>query len=156
MYQMTPAAYIFTHVYMNTMQQGIQSLHVVGELFAKYGPETSEYSDLREWAQAHKVVRILSAGGTPEFFDHLGNAFALANTNNLPHASFLEPDNYDQVTAFGFVVTPDLCFEIEQERESRRYATGSLPLDSRAMVPIVNPLDDFPIIQFLKSFHTAR
>jgi len=160
MYQMAPAAYIFTHVYMNTMQQGIQSLHVVGELVAKYGqePESKGFADLMEWASQHKVVRILSAGGTPEFFTHRENAFDLAGDHDLPYASFTEPDNYNQVTAFGFIVTPELCFEIEQARSSQRYDSGNI-LSGVDMGPLWQPLDrsdDFPIVQFLKSFHSAR
>lgn len=57
MYQIEPAAYIFTHVYMNTMQQGIQSLHVIGEFIANYSPADDQWLDVVEWAKEYKVVK---------------------------------------------------------------------------------------------------
>ena len=155
MYQLTPCAYTFTHVYMNTMQQGIQSLHVIGEFIANYaGDLTSEpeagWDAVREWASDYKVVKIVSAGGTPDFDEHMEATKAIAKEHNLPFTSFREPDNYDQITAFGIILTPEAVHEIESARE--------LILEDNSLSPVerAQKLDDFPLVQHLKQFPSAR
>ena len=154
MYKITPAAYIFTHTYLNTMQQGIQSLHVVGEFIAKYGPQIvdnniviqDEFADVQNWATHQKVVRILNAGGSPDFINHMDDAFKLARDNKMAFASFQEPDCFDQITAFGFIVPPDVVYEIQCEREAMGY------LDKGDALKV----DDFPLVKFLMQFQSAR
>ena len=140
MYQITPCAYIFTHVYLNTMQQGIQSLHVVGNMFGKYTADTDGYKDVLDWAQNYKVVRILNGGGSPNFAKNMDDAFKIASLYALPYVNFVEPDLYEQTSAFGFILTPQTVHNIESERD---------------YVDEPNR-DDFDIIKFLKQFNSAR
>jgi hypothetical protein len=156
MYQMTPAAYICTHSYLKTMQHGIQSLHVIGEMVANFEPDTKEYNALREWASEHKVVRILDGGGSPTFENNVNIASKIAQSYGLPFASFIEPDCFGKITAFGFIVTPEVCFDIDRRREALRYLHD---VQSNLLVPhmsqIIDPSDNFPIIQFLKTLRSA-
>ena len=122
MYKIIPSAYIFTHIYLNTMQQGIQPLHVVGEIFAKYGPDTQGYTDAIDWATNHKVVRLLNGGGSPHFENHRINAY-----------------------------------ELEQAREVLRYQTtpqGGIDLGPNWRP--ADPQDNFPLVQFLMQFRSAK
>lgn len=157
MYQIEPAAYIFTHVYMNTMQQGIQSLHVIGEFIANYSPADDQWLDVVEWAKEYKVVKILSAGGGEAYDVTFQEARALAKKYNLPFQTFIEPDNFNQMTAFGFILTPDCCDRIAQEREiiTLRQPTGVI---SQADRPSPNEalFDDIDLIQFLMTKPSAR
>lgn len=156
MYKIIPAAYIFTHVYLNTMQQGIQSLHVVGEFIAKYGPQVidddliipDQFADVQDWATNHKVVRILNAGGSPDFMGYMSEAFKLARDNKMPYVSFQEPDCFDQITAFGIIVTPEVVYNIESARE----ALGA------SLSPVERKIaeDSDPLVQFLMQFYSAR
>lgn len=149
MYQIEPAAYIFTHVYMNTMQQGIQSLHVIGEFIAQSGNE--DWPKVVEWARDYKVVKILSAGGGDPYEIAYSEAKMLATRYRLPFTEFIEPDNFSQMTAFGFIITPEACVEIQQKRQD-------IELDARFLqkLPTDEQMDDIDLIQFLKSKPSAR
>ena len=152
MYKIMPSAYIFTHIYLNTMQQGIQSLHVVGEFIANYGedPCTKEWEDILDWAQNHKVVRIVSAGGSPDFDEHMMDTRELAKKYALPYTSFREPDCYDSITAFGIIVTPEVVHEIEATRQEIYDNSSIAPAKKQEMY------DDFPLVQHLMKFPSAR
>lgn len=112
MYKLTPAAYIFTHQYLNTMQQGIQSAHVVAELGLVEGDYRKDYEI---WARHHKTLRILNAGSGQKFMDTYTRFNLLCNQYDLACAFFIEPDMFDKMTAFGFVITPEIITKIEQE-----------------------------------------
>lgn len=114
MYEVSPAAYIFTHTYLNTMQQGIQSLHVVGELFVSTLDSNILSEKVYGWASDHKTVIILNAGGGEGFDISLDHARIFAIKYHMPFATFQEPDIHDMTTAFGFIMTPELAFEINE------------------------------------------
>lgn len=79
-------AYFFGNMYLSSIQQGIQSAHVVHELFTKYDePGGPNYYSLREWAINHKTMILLNAGYSQElydlieFLDDLKNPYAWAS-----------------------------------------------------------------------------
>lgn len=62
-------AYFWGNMYLSSIQQGIQSLHCVSEMFIKYpdlltniNPSATQADDLNEWAKNHKTVVLLNAG----------------------------------------------------------------------------------------------
>ena len=60
-------AYFWGNMYLSSIQQGIQSLHCVSEMFCKYpsaerGFDTDMHSDLYNWASDYKTVVVLNAG----------------------------------------------------------------------------------------------
>lgn len=157
MYKIIPSAYIFTHIYLNTMQQGIQPLHVIGEMFVKYGPETQGYTDAIDWAKNHKVVRLLNGGGSPDFEKNRHDAFKIARDLKLPYVSFQEPDCFNQITSFGMIVTPEAVHELEQAREALRYQSPPKGgFDPGHGWGQNDPHDNFPLVQFLKKFRSAK
>jgi len=154
MYEIIPAAYIFTHVYLNTMQQGIQALHTAVEFFVQ-NPQgdnhvilphqrPSLHDSVVDWACNHKTVRILSAGGGEQFDITMSGAKDMAKKYGLPFASFREPDNFNQIDAFGIIVTPELVADVAEERMCGVYLEAT---DSE---------DGHPLVAFLKEFHSAR
>lgn len=115
---MTPSVYVFTHRYLNTMQQGIQSAHAIVELFNKYEPYQQYRRRVVEWAAHHKTIRILDAG-SGEKFNHTYQWYEkFVKFFNLPYAEFSEPDIQNMVTAFCFVVLDDNIMDIELQDKS--------------------------------------
>lgn len=148
MYKIIPAAYIFTHVYLNTMQQGIQSLHCVAELFVVNNivNNPDAYKKVMDWGTNYKTVRILSARGGEDFDEALLEAKRMAMKYKLPWAEFLEPDINSMVTAFGFIVTPEMAFEVETDQE----ACDGIN-DNNLEAP-----EGHKLAQFLSEFPSAR
>lgn len=86
-------AYFFGNMYLSSIQQGIQSGHVIADMFVKYF-ETSKFGYvpqlefLIKWADEHKTMILLNAGYASEIHD-LGS-FLIDNANSFPWASFSE------------------------------------------------------------------
>ncbi len=55
-------AYFWGNYYLSPIQQGIQSLHCLSEMYIKYLPQADEAGPLYDWACNHKTVVILNAG----------------------------------------------------------------------------------------------
>lgn len=63
-------AYFFTNMYLSSIQQGIQPLHIVAEMFCKYIRLSEDYElvmddkyrTLATWAKDHKTVICLNGG----------------------------------------------------------------------------------------------
>jgi hypothetical protein len=144
MYTIIPAAYIFTHVYLNTMQQGIQSLHVVGELFANHRTEPAMNDIIYDWATNHKVVHILNAGGGEDYDAAMVTAKILSNREKLPFSVFFEPDIFGSPMAFGMIVTPEVCYASE------------VAVDGLEQLKMAEEEHPHELTQFLSQFRSAR
>lgn len=75
-------AYFFTNLYLSSIQQGIQPLHVMSNMFVKYGAsDNNTHNMLYDWAQNHKTVICLNGGYSQTlaelrfFFDDSENPF---------------------------------------------------------------------------------
>ena len=101
----TPAVYVFTHRYLNTMQQGIQSAHAIAELFTKYAEQPEYFKKVIDWSANHKTLRILDAGSGKKFEDTYRWYTEFVKKFDLSHAEFREPDINDMITAFCFVLS---------------------------------------------------
>lgn len=103
-------AYFFGNMYLSSIQQGIQTAHVVHELFMKpHNEEGNMY--LFEWATNHKTMILLNAGYSEEirrlveFFDTPENPF--------PWASFSEgQDALDGALTCVGIVIPERVYEL--------------------------------------------
>lgn len=144
MYNLSLAAYIFTHQYLNTMQQGIQSAHVVAQLFScnKISGREDHLEKVYEWAWDHKTIRILNAGTGGTFDDRYTRFLEIVSEYNLPAVYFMEPDINDMMTAFGFVMTVNAIERIETEQRDME----RLEIDP----------ETHPVIEFLKEMNSAR
>lgn len=152
MYKIIPAAYIFTHQYLNTMQQGIQALHCVAELFTlnKHDSRFADVDPVFDWAENHKTVRILNAGCGEEFDIAMREAKDWAKEYSLPFAYFREPDMFDAITSFGFILKPEIVYQFELWRDEVRKLSDHI-LDDNDDI-----LDDYDFIHFLMKFRSAK
>ena len=91
-------------LYMRPIQFGIQSAHVLGDMFVKYAGRCCQHDMLHEWAANHKTMVILSAVNTAGLHD----AFAFVDNpdNPYPYAKFHEDaQSLDgAITCVGIVV----------------------------------------------------
>lgn len=144
MYNLSLAAYIFTHQYLNTIQQGIQSAHVIAELFTynKISGREDHLKKVYDWAWDYKTIRILNAGAGGIFDDRYTRFLELASEYNLPAVYFMEPDINNMMTAFGLIMTVDAIARIETEQKNME----RLEIDP----------ETHPIIEFLKEMNSAR
>ena len=139
MYRIYPAAYCFTHGYMNTMQQGIQSAHAVVEMFNKYSAETEIGRQLYDWSQRHKTLILLNGGTGTMFIDTFEWLEEISKEYELPYASFYEPDINKIRTSCTFVITPNVI-----ERIKRECADMSMnDVDPEANHPVISKLRTF-------------
>lgn len=100
--------------YLSSIQQGIQGAHVLGELFTKYGENTTGggYS-LFDWARNHKTMICLNGGNASslrEFYALLHSA----DNKYLPYAKFHEDEqSLDNAMTCVGVVVPARIYEAE-------------------------------------------
>lgn len=145
MYKLSPAAYIFTHQYLNTMQQGIQSAHVIAEISLHSIRDLTGQFGLgySQWAKFDKTIRILNAGSGEQFGSTYDGFIEMAREYSLPSAVFKEPDVNNMTTAFGFIMTPDAIERVENEVEE-----------------LINVYDEDPdshaLLDFLRQLNSAR
>lgn len=97
--------YSFVNYYISPLQQGLQTAHVVAELFNDYtlcGP----FEILREWSEDHKTIVILKGGNSKDLLD----LFYIFNdeNNDYPFAQFCEDEQSlnGACTAVGIVLPP--------------------------------------------------
>lgn len=81
--------YTLTNMYLSSIQKGIQSAHVVHELFTTYyAPTSRQHLTLLEWATKHKTMIVLNGG----YAANIQTVFDAINTddNSYPVACFHE------------------------------------------------------------------
>lgn len=123
--------YTFINFYLSPIQQGIQSAHIVSELFAKYSYSKDEEAFkeivLHDWAKNHKTIIVLNSGTSFDIrqdyikVSSLADKLALPRDYGqkpgkwfLPYTFFTEDFNalgaYDQgvVTGFGIILPEEI------------------------------------------------
>ena len=113
--------YTFCNMYLSSIQQGIQTAHIVSELWVKYGAaDTSpELTHLYGWAKHHKTIIVLNAGYSSEIYS-LAEDFFRMRENPYPWAFFhedpmaigsMEENTSGALTAVGIVI-PEKIYEL--------------------------------------------
>lgn len=111
--------YTFINVYLSSIQQGIQSAHVVGELSLQSGPM------FEDWAVLHKTIIVCNGGNN----DDLYNLYAFFNQNSTyPWASFSEDmaSLNGTLTAIGIILPEFIWSEIDRVRKSISYVPNDM------------------------------
>lgn len=104
--------YSFMNFYLSQIQQGIQTAHIVHELFIKYEqhiqnehPASAQSQKLHEWATNDKTIIVLNGGAAPDIkaiSQVIGN---MNLTPDLPWASFYEDAGLNFcITGVGVIV----------------------------------------------------
>lgn len=106
--------YAFSNMYLSSLQNGLQTAHVVAEMFTKYTAEMQQAAILEHWAEEHKTIVILNAGYSEEirsliqFFKHTDNP--------LPWAYFCEgKDALDGALTCVGIIIPEEFYEAAKE-----------------------------------------
>jgi hypothetical protein len=102
--------YSFVHAHITSLQKGLQTAHVVGELFSS-STKGKAKQILNKWAKTDKTIIILSGGNTLELEDLAVTVAEFGNELNLPHAYFKEDKATlnESITAVGIVI-PDYIY----------------------------------------------
>lgn len=100
--------YSITNMYTSGIHAGIQTAHLVHELFiTKYFFDTEELDVLNQWANFDKTIIVLN-GGYQSNLERIRNEYIITECfeNRLPWAEFRESQEAlnGALTAVGFVV----------------------------------------------------
>lgn len=151
--------YTFCNFYLSSIQQGIQSAHVVHSLFVKY-PTVESNSILWDWAQNDKTMIVLNGGA----HDDIVQSFQAASALNLNHHNVLLPlesfseDAYSLggiMTCWGIVV-PKCLYDSKYDDQ-----TGGYFYDDELVMPPTRydyavGTPEYTFIKLLKSCSLAR
>jgi hypothetical protein len=121
--------YTFVNFYLSSIQQGVQSFHVLGEMVNKY-ESVSGFSDsnnfepyqiLNNWMQNHKTLIVLNGGA---YTDIVEKYFKLKNlatmlSFSMPFAQFTEDDK-----SLGGIMTACGCVLPEEIYNAVDYKTA--------------------------------
>lgn len=113
-------AYFFTNMYLSSIQQGIQPLHVIADMFVRYMPSfdssfgesnPTQIDILYEWARYHKTVICLN-GGYSENLHNIITEFMISDDNPYPWAAFYEGvDALEGALTSVGIVLPEKIYE---------------------------------------------
>lgn len=117
--------YSFSNMYLSSLQVGLQSGHVLSEMFLNF----PDAADLRTWASEHKTMILLNGGYSStlrEIYD------ALNDTDNpYTFAKFHESEEAldGALTCVGIIV-PEEIYEVAAEVRSSYGRDGRTMVDS--------------------------
>jgi hypothetical protein len=100
--------YTFINFYLSSIQQGIQTAHIVHELFNKYKFSSQTCAlHIDEWALNHKTIIVCNGGGTID----LKAGIAIAEASQYAWAPFYESGDClsGALTGFG-IILPEVIF----------------------------------------------
>ena len=109
--------YTICNMYLSSVQNGIQSAHVVHELFNKYGLhaddpiKANQLEQLIDWSINHKTMIVTNGGMT----EHMEAIIPIVEASGLPWALFDEPGIGDALTCIG-VVVPERLYNADVSR----------------------------------------
>jgi hypothetical protein len=109
-------------MYLSSIQNGIQPLHVVTEIFVKYLDDKESKFQLfflQEWARKHNTVIVLNAGYSSEIQDLVD--FFYSEDNPYPWECFHEADDAlnGALTSVGIIV-PEKIYSLSKELRERK------------------------------------
>ena len=112
-------AYFWGNFYLSSIQQGIQALHTLGNMFVKYDQIDSggKQSMIYEWADKHKTVVVMNGGDSADLHEI---AHIVAGQNRYPWATFTEEGITDALTCVGLVVDEKMVDYVNEVRSARR------------------------------------
>ncbi len=101
--------YSFVNYYISPLQQGLQTAHIVSELFNDY-TLCEPYEILTDWAKDHKTIVILKGGNSKDLLDLYD--FFNDGENDYPFAKFCEDEQSlnGACTAVG-IILPEIIYE---------------------------------------------
>lgn len=119
-------AYFWGNFYLSSIQQGIQALHCVSEMFCEYPLDAQDDDVLRkshmlhDWAMDHKTVVVLNGGDQAALQEIFANLSV--DENDLPYAGWNEDRRAlnDCLTCVGIIVDEKIIANVEEVRQARK------------------------------------
>lgn len=144
--------YTFINFYLSSIQQGIQSAHLVHDIMLKYAPHSSgDAKMVNDWARDWKTIIVLN-GGTAD--DLLETRQLFDSQGQYPHTHFRESvDCLEGVMTGVGVVLPEFVFGCERA-EPDAIGVPTFKRPSGELVTFSHP--DWKIIEHLKRKGLAR
>ena len=149
--------YSFVNFYLNSISQGIQTAHLVHDLFLKYESNSAPKNVLHDWANNHKTIIVLNGGMNSDILAKAEQLLDLGVALGLPQAYFREDSNSlgDLMTCCG-IVCPSWVYDAKSftpELGKKGYVTQvngieSIILDSNS--------PSYKLIELVKSCPLAR
>lgn len=114
--------YTLTNFMLSSIQQGIQTAHLIHELFVKYqnySPSSLQYQWLWDWAKNHKTLIILNGGNVRNLYDIFLMFRRLCSVTDYPYTSFFEDcDSLNNtLTCVGVILPPQIYLTVETYRK---------------------------------------
>lgn len=102
--------YSFTNNYISSLQKGLQTAHLVSNLFSAYTTKSKEKDVLYKWANDDKTIIILSGGNQFDLQLLFTSIARLATDLKLPSGSFNEDKASlnGATTAVGLIIPKDI------------------------------------------------
>ena len=113
-------AYFWGNFYLSSIQQGIQALHCLGEMFVQCEKEDMLYDMLYDWAEFHKTVVVLNGGDQAALQEIAANMHV--DENDLPWAMWHEDKRAlnDTLTCVGIIVDEKIIANVDEVRQARK------------------------------------
>lgn len=104
--------YTFINFYLSQIQQGIQTAHIVHELFNKYKFSSSTAPlQLERWSREHKTIIVLN-GGVDQQIGEMMDIFA---KYEFPFEQFVEDEGLCKARTGCGVVLPEWIYNAERQ-----------------------------------------
>ena len=138
--------YAFSNYYLSSLQQGLQTAHLVANLFCQNSGGTSHRLD--EWARWHKTIVILNGGNSANISAISHQLSTLGAQLGLPNASFCEDiESLNGAITVTGIVVPSNVYEFAAVRE---WNVTNIHLES-----VVSPTER-ELATILQSYPLAR
>ncbi|NCP98081.1 hypothetical protein GW796_08625 [archaeon] len=153
--------YGFGNYYLSSLQQGLQSAHLVGELFTQNSIGGSKSNQVFDWAKNHKTMVLLNGGNSKD----LQELFDFLNSSENPYAfaKFHEDeDSLGGALTYVGVVLPsfiyDLAYFIRTSSNDYEYDSVNEAIKKLKPVLTVTKLSqfEFSLCEKLNTFSLAK
>lgn len=142
--------YTFINFYLSQIQQGIQTAHIVHELFNKYKfAPTPAALDLSEWSHNHKTIIVLNGGSDIDI--EFISAELAKSAHVFPWAEFREDAGLGYVRTGVGVVLPETIYDAKWIAEEGVFRWLSVDAVEEAVYHA-----DHPLFNFLKLLKSKR
>lgn len=133
-------------MYLSPIQLGIQTAHVVSELFVRYCNPSSHRVMLHNWAEEFKTIIVLNGGNQANLKEIL--LFLCEPDNPYPYTHFCEDEQSlnNALTCVGIVI-PEYVYEAASEIRSLKWDIDAI-LTFEESTKLINDKTGFNLTVF--------
>jgi hypothetical protein len=137
--------YSFVNFYLSSIQQGIQTAHLVHEMYNEYNTRddcTPQGAMLDDWSRGHKTIMTMNGGNNAalqEFY-----TFLSCDNGVYPFIKFHEDEqSLGGVLTGVAIVLPEVIYETAARIRAREVAFVELAVGGKALLDLTNPNNTF-------------